>query len=324
MNMTKNIRMMQVFHVFENISCIMAITPSTVRMFLYMFIGSVICFVTVTGNLLVIISIIYFKQLHTPTNYLILSLAMADLLVGAVALFFNMAVSVESCSFLGDLTCKMRRSFDISLMTASILNLCCISIDRYYAVCKPLTYRAKINGQIVLIMILITWSVSALSGFGIMFIGFKNYVCEDRCFIFNMPNSNFAGSVFSFYLPVIIMLCIYMKIFFAAQRQARSIQIMKSRATFSKKESKATKTLATVMGVFLFCWSPFFLSVTLNPVVDYKVPSSLSETFIWLGWSNSMLNPFVYGFFYSWFRAAVKIIISGQIFKGNFTNSKLC
>uniref|UniRef100_A0A3Q3BEB8 Trace amine associated receptor 1 n=1 Tax=Kryptolebias marmoratus TaxID=37003 RepID=A0A3Q3BEB8_KRYMA len=305
-----------------NVSCILAISPSTLRSFLYMFIGSTASFLIVSGNLLVIISITYFKQLHTPTNYLILSLAVADLLVGALVLMFNMALSLQSCLYFGDLVCKMRRSFDISLMTTSILNLCSISIDRYHAVCQPLTYATKINVTVVSVMILTSWTVSALSGFGIVFVGLKNTVCEGRCFIFHIPHSNVIGTIVSFYLPAIIMLSIYLKIFLVAQKQANSIQnatYQKSGTAVSKMERKATKTLAIVMGVFLFCWTPFFLSITFNPVTNYSVPSPLTETF-WLGWSNSMLNPFVYAFFYSWFRSAFKIIISGKIFQEDFTD----
>lgn len=72
----------------------MVITPSTLCVFLYMFIGSTVSFPTITRNLLVIISMIFFKQLRAPTNYLILSLAVADLLVGALVLLFNMICRV--------------------------------------------------------------------------------------------------------------------------------------------------------------------------------------------------------------------------------------
>uniref|UniRef100_A0A672F5F3 Trace amine associated receptor 1 n=1 Tax=Salarias fasciatus TaxID=181472 RepID=A0A672F5F3_SALFA len=313
---------------FIKISLLLIMYPSTIRLFLYMFIGGSLSLVTISGNLLVITSVAYFKQLHTPTNYLILSLAVADLLVGAVVLLFNMALTVKSCLYFGNLSCKMRRSVDISLVTTSILNLCCISIDRYYAVCQPLTYRSKINDSVVLLMILGSWSASALSGFGIMFVGLRNLVCEGRCFIFHIPKSNTVGLIVSFYIPVMIMLCIYLKIFSVAQKQARCIQnatcqAKKSIVKVNKTERKATKTLAVVLGVFLFCWSPFFLSLTINPMTDYVIPSALIETFSWLSWSNSMLNPFVYGFFYSWFRSAFRIIISGKIFKGNFKNTKL-
>ncbi|XP_038583794.1 LOW QUALITY PROTEIN: trace amine-associated receptor 1-like, partial [Micropterus salmoides] len=281
---------------------------------------------TTCGNLLVMISIIYFKQLHTPTNFLILSLAVADLLVGILVFPFSMEVTVSSCCTIKDLFCKVRESFDVTLSTASILNLCCISIDRYYAVCQPLTYTTKINVHVVVIMILVSWSVSVLVAIGFLSAGLNHENCED-CYI-DVLLANILGPVFSFYLPVIIMLCIYLKIFLVAQRQARSIQSTtsqstKSRATVSKMEKKATKTLATVMGIFLMCWTPFFLCFTFQLLNNVSVPVAVAETLNWLALSNSMLNPFIYALFYSWFRSAFRMIISGKIFQGDFANTKL-
>ncbi|KAG8011086.1 Trace amine-associated receptor 1 [Nibea albiflora] len=233
-----------------------------------------------------------------------------------------MAFSLSSCLYHENLFCKVRGSFDISLSTCSILNLCCISIDRYYAVCHPLTYRTKINHCIIVIMILLSWGVSALIGIGVIIAGLNNEECGERCLI-DVLIENTIGPIFSFYLPVIIMLCIYLKIFLVAQRQARSIQNTKSGATVSKMERKATKTLAIVMGVFLLCWLPFFLCITILPFINNSVPVPVIETLNWLTLSNSMLNPFIYAFFYSWFRAAFRIIISGKIIQGDFTNTKL-
>ncbi|XP_041815266.1 trace amine-associated receptor 1-like, partial [Chelmon rostratus] len=229
-------------------------TPSTVCVLLYVFLGSLSA-VTICGNLLVIISIIYFKQLHTPTNSLILSLAVADLLVGLVVFPFNMEFSVSSCVFSENVFCKIGENFDITLCTASILNLCCISIDRYYAVCHPLTYRTKINVHVVVVMIVVSWSVSVVVAISFVTAGLDQDKCQEKCFT-DVQLANILGFLCSFYLPVILMLCIYLKIFLVAQRQVRSIQGTKSGATASKMERKATKTLATVMGVFLMCWSP--------------------------------------------------------------------
>ncbi|KAM9339184.1 trace amine-associated receptor 1-like [Symphorus nematophorus] len=308
----------------DNDSYILTSSPSTVCVLLYIFLGS-LSIVTVCGNLLVIISIIYFKQLHTPTNSLILSLAVADVLVGVLVFPFSIEFSITSCLYYQDSFCKIVDSFDVTLSTASILNLCCISIDRYYAVCQPLTYRRKINVRVVVVMILVSWSVSVLVAIGFIISGLNHERCEEICFI---DVANILGPIFSFYLPVLVMLCIYLKIFLVAQRQARSIQganiqAAKCGATVSKMERKATKTLATVMGVFLMCWTPFFLCFSSQLLNHVSVPVPVFETLNWLALSNSMLNPFIYAFFYSWFRSAFRMIISGKIFQGDLTNSKL-
>ncbi|XP_059212934.1 trace amine-associated receptor 1-like [Centropristis striata] len=279
------------------------------------------------GNLLVIISIIYFKQLHTPTNYLILSLAVADLLVGVVVLPFSTILVVTSCWYLKDLLCIIRSSFDAFLSISSILNLCSISVDRYYAVCQPLRYRTKMNVRVIVVMILLSWTVSAHFGIGISIQGL-NEGQSNRCVILQQTRTAILGIFFAFYLPAIIMFSIYVKIFIVAQRQARSIQnttcqCKKSKAAVSKSERKATKTLAVVMGVFLICWTPFYLCMTFYHLSNYPILVPLIETLKWLGWSNSMLNPLVYGFFYRWFRLSFRMIISRKIFQDDFTNSKL-
>ncbi|XP_060908696.1 trace amine-associated receptor 1-like [Labrus mixtus] len=273
---------------------------SCVLLFIFLVLLSV---VTVCGNLLVIISVIYFTQLHTPTNYLILSVAVADLLVGIIVFPLSMAFSLSSCLYHEDL------------------------FYRYYAVCQPLLYKTKVNHRTVVIMILVSWGGSALIGIGILIAGLNNEKCDERCFV-NMLMEKTIGSILSFYFPVIIMLCIYLKIFLVAQKQARRIQIKpsqsaKSGVTISKMERKATKTLAIVLGVFLLCWTPFFLCITFSPLSDNSVPVPVIETLNWLTLLNSMLNPFIYAFFYSWFRSAFTIIISGKMFRGDFTNTRL-
>ncbi|KAF7648783.1 hypothetical protein LDENG_00151880 [Lucifuga dentata] len=299
---------------------------SSVCVLLYVFLG-LLSVVTVCGNLLVIISVIYFKQLHTPTNSLILSLAVADLLVGVLVFPFSMIFTVTSCWYHEDLFCKIRGSFDISLSTCSILNLCCISVDRYYAVCMPLTYTTKINNRVVVIMIMVSWGISGLIGIGVIIAGFNQGKCEESCLLDALISTT-LGCIFSFYIPVIIMLSIYLKIFLVAQKQARSIQTTtcrnrKSGATISKMEKKATKTLAIVLGVFLLCWTPFFVNIIFQPLISDSTPVAVFETLNWFTLSNSMLNPFIYAFFYSWFRSAFRMIISGKILQGDFANSKL-
>uniref|UniRef100_A0A3Q3RSQ1 G-protein coupled receptors family 1 profile domain-containing protein n=1 Tax=Mastacembelus armatus TaxID=205130 RepID=A0A3Q3RSQ1_9TELE len=281
-------------YAIHKVSYILITPPLTICVLLHILFGSLSA-VTVCGNLLVIISITYFKQLHTVTNSLVLSLAVADLLVGVLVFPFNMVFNVSSCLYHDNLFCKIRTSFDVTLSTASILNLCCISIDRYYAV-------TKINHHVVVTMILVSWGVAVLIGLGFLILGTTHNLCSETCII-DIVTANIMGLLFAFYLPMIVMLCIYLKIFLVAQRQARSIQNTKSGATVNKMERKATKTLAIVMGVFLMCWLPFYLCTTILSFSHVYVPLVLLELLNWLALSNSLLNPFIYAFFYRWFRS---------------------
>ncbi|XP_029966755.1 trace amine-associated receptor 1-like [Salarias fasciatus] len=274
-------------------------SPSTICVLLYVLFSSVSA-VTVCGNLLIIISIIYFQQLHTPTNFLILSLAVPDLLVGFVVFPLNMEFSPTLCLFNPNV------------------------FYRYYAVCQPLKYRTKINVHVVVIMIVVAWCMSVLVAVGFLVAGLNFEQCHEKCFFL----ANILGPVFSFYLPVIIMLCIYLKIFLVAQKQAHSIQNTKCHSkkkglTDRKVEGKATRTLAIVMGVFLMCWTPFFVCFAIMILENALVPDELFDVVVWLAMFNSMLNPFIYAFFYSWFRSAFRLILSGKIFQGDFSNSKL-
>lgn len=304
-----------------SVSYTLTSTHAILCIFIYIFLGS-LSFVTICGNLLVIFSILYFKQLHVPTNYLIISLAVADLLVGIVVFPLTMKFSTVACSYRYDLFCNVRATFAVSLCTCSIMNLCCISIDRYHAVCQPLTYAASINNSVSVIMIVMTWGISAVIGVSLIIVTIHQKTCGIRC-LNDIVLANVVGIIFAFYLPVFIMLCIYSKVFLVAQKQARSIQNTKSGAAAGRMERKATKTLAIVVGVFLMCWLPYFLCTTVLSFRKVSVPLIVLELLSWVAMSNSTMNPFIYAFFYSRFRSAFRLIISGKIIQGDCTNLKL-
>ncbi|XP_051258974.1 trace amine-associated receptor 4-like isoform X2 [Dicentrarchus labrax] len=103
---------------------------------------------TAALNLLVIISISHFRQLHSPTNLLLLSLAVSDFFVGLLVLPIEVLMT-GTCWVLGDLVCALYSFLPITLICASVGSMVLISIDRYVAICDPLHYPTRVTETLV-------------------------------------------------------------------------------------------------------------------------------------------------------------------------------
>ncbi|XP_039670581.1 trace amine-associated receptor 4-like [Perca fluviatilis] len=125
-----------------NTSC-RKLTPWFEVMLIHILLYS-ISLLTVALNLLVITSVSHFRQLHTPTNTLLLSLAVSDFLVGLV-LMPGEIFRKTSCWFLGDFVCFLYNYLSAILPASSIGDMVLISVDRYVAICDPLHYNTRIT-----------------------------------------------------------------------------------------------------------------------------------------------------------------------------------
>ncbi|XP_067372107.1 trace amine-associated receptor 13c-like [Channa argus] len=129
----------------RNTSCRPPVPPQS-EAILICSLQSIITVLTVVLNLLVIISISHFRQLHTTTNLLVLSLAVADFLVGLLQMPSEIILP-QGCLLLGDFICLMNFFLSYYLVSVSVGNLVLISVDRYLAICDPMLYSTKVTAR---------------------------------------------------------------------------------------------------------------------------------------------------------------------------------
>ena len=84
----------------------------------------------------------------------------------------------------------------------------------------------------------------------------------------------------------------------------------KGHARKFRREAKAAKTLAIIVGAFIVCWLPFFTIYLIGAFCEDCVNSLVFSVFFWLGYCNSALNPCIYALFARDFRSAFQRLVS--------------
>ncbi|NXO27303.1 DRD2 protein, partial [Cisticola juncidis] len=404
---------------------------------------TLLIFIIVFGNVLVCMAVSRERALQTTTNYLIVSLAVADLLVATLCMPWVVYLEVVGEWRFSRIHCDIFVTLDVMMCTASILNLCAISIDRYTAVAMPMLYNTRYSSKRrVTLMIAVVWVLSFAISCPLLF-GLNN-TDEKECIIGN-PAFVVYSSIVSFYVPFMVTLLVYVQIYIVLRRRRKRVStkrsshvldsdtqaplkdkcthpedvklctvIVKSNGSFQvnkrkveaeshieemememvsstsppektalkptapsnhqlivpvasnrgnnstlqaplsspgkveknghakeshhtarvfeihslpngktrnllkavirrklsqQKEKKATQMLAIVLGVFIICWLPFFITHILNMHCDCNIPPAMYSAFTWLGYVNSAVNPIIYTTFNIEFRKAFMKIL---------------
>ncbi|XP_026000007.1 trace amine-associated receptor 13c-like [Astatotilapia calliptera] len=306
-------------HLFNN-SCIKP-TLHWSKAVLLNIVLSCISLITAGLNLLVIISVSHFRQLHTPSNILLLSLAVSDFLVGLLLIpaeIFRITV----CWVFGESMCSLYTYLGYIVVTSSISNIVLISVDRYVAICDPLHYPSRISVAKIRLSVCMCWFYSAfystLCTKNILIEPGRYNSCYGECVFITSDIAGIIDLVLSFIVPVSIIIVLYMRVFVVAVSQARAMHshvtatLQRSLNQTNKSELKAARTLGVLVVVFLASFCPFYCYFL---VVEDKVSDSSASIVVIVYYFNSCLNPLIYALFYPWFRNAVKVIITFQIFK---------
>ncbi|CAH0699319.1 unnamed protein product [Spodoptera exigua] len=224
--------------------------------------------------------------------------------------------------------CSCWKIMDIMGCTASILSLCCLGWERWCGITAPLA-RAR-RAKLARLYACLVWPVSLAVALPTAFIPSPKTLqieVDKGC-----PDNTHIGYVFycaslSFYLPAIMMVVLYARILCAlsvpleirshrgAVQGPDTSQVGKTSAvtrcastelvalpqnnqtntesSIMSRQQRATRTIIRLMGLFLFCWTPFFIVLPVDAIC-HCVWEPIWQVCTWLGFTNSALNPLVY------------------------------
>uniref|UniRef100_A0A3P9HFF2 G-protein coupled receptors family 1 profile domain-containing protein n=1 Tax=Oryzias latipes TaxID=8090 RepID=A0A3P9HFF2_ORYLA len=290
---------------------------------------SFVSLTTVTLNLLVIVSVSHFRRLHTPTNLLILSLAVSDFCVGFLILF--QVFFLDGCWYLGDLMCVFYYVLDVVVTSSSVGNMVLISVDRYVAICYPLHYPTKVTLSRARLTVSLCWICSLLYDFVLMKENLKHpgkaNLCLGECVISISSAETVADLFITVVIPITAITVLCVRVFVAAVSQIRAIrpgaaaQPQRGGGTVRKSELRAARTLGVVVLVFLMCLLPYYCVLLEGPSGFFN--ASYLAFFMYLFYLNSCINPLIYALFYPWFRKSVKIIVTFKVMKPGSRDIKM-
>nr|XP_060616975.1 neuromedin-U receptor 2 [Anolis sagrei ordinatus] len=293
---------------------------------------AMIFIVGVSGNLLVCLVILKHRNMKTPTNYYLFSLAISDLLLLLLGMPLEIYEMWSNYPFLfGPVGCYFKTALFETVCFASILNVTTVSVERYIAILHPFRAKLKSTRRRALRIIIALWLLSILfslpntSTHGIVQQFFPNHTevpASETCAVVKpmwIYNCIIQLTSFLFYvLPMSVISVLYC-LMGLKLRGDRSLEAGEMGMNIKRPSRKSvTKMLFVLVIVFGICWAPFhtdrlFYSFVVNwtePLANiFNLIHVVSGVFFYL---SSAVNPIIYNLLSRRFRIAFLSVISPQ------------
>lgn len=176
---------------------------------------------TALSNAFVIATIYQSQKLHTPANLLIGSLAVTDLLVSVLVMPVSAAYTISQTWTLGQVACDLWLSSDITCCTASILHLCVIALDRYWAITDAVGYSARRTRGRAAAMIAGAWVIAISISVPPFF--WRQVKVDEEVTSCHVNQDHVFYTIYStfgaFYIPTLLLVVLYGRIYVEARKR---------------------------------------------------------------------------------------------------------
>lgn len=281
------------------------------------------------GNSVIMHIIIKENTMKNATNYLIINQACADLLISLSSIVEVYLLHPRTNDRLwfkgivGHITCKFFVSSMYILPVFSVWILATIAVDRFYAVTRPL--RTSPIAQHLKKTILLLWILSIFTSSDVIVSAKVEKVNES----YYHCDSNNAWTTFTIstltlkiLLPLLLIAVLYTVVclkLWSREVPGEGTNQNREQVEVKKTARKVTRMMIVIVLLYVVCWFPFFISVTLQ-FFGVPIDNNLLLFLIWFTIVYSGLNPYVYLTLSQRFRNNFKTLFGTCIRKAKISN----
>eukprot|EP00057_Strongylocentrotus_purpuratus_P004188 XP_003728192.1 PREDICTED: muscarinic acetylcholine receptor M3-like [Strongylocentrotus purpuratus] len=193
---------------------------------LFIVLASLMSLTTVLANVILIILMSVDAKLRRYSNYYIISLACADLVVGIFVIPMFSLYTILGRWPLGSIVCELWIIIDFSCVSASVFSICMISVDRYWAVTQPLKHLKRQRRKRSLLIVCAIWILAGLCWIpGVLAHRFilGSFAVDSACLYLPGFTYTLLSNTIIFFCPMVVMVCLYAKMLYALKRHLRSL-----------------------------------------------------------------------------------------------------
>ncbi|XP_006814678.1 QRFP-like peptide receptor [Saccoglossus kowalevskii] len=288
------------------------------------------------GNSLVLFTVAKFSHMRTVTNAFLANLAVCDLLVVLLCMPISLGWEIYMHWIYGPVICRLVPFIQGVCVSSSMLTLTAVSLNRYYAIRKPLRARSVFTKRTVTIFIAGIWTVSVIIMAPLLYtndteeLAINGIVIDTICSELHWPSRQIKRLygilvfLFTYFIPLLFTIAVYLRIcqrLWNHDQKLRRDPLPKSKAHNAvienqlKGRRKVVKMLLWLVSLFAVSWLPFFISQIYLDFVNDEIAISVHAFFLWLGLSNSSINPICYCFMSERFKNCFRMICCCPKFK---------